>query len=46
MEGKSMMNGDILPDGYSDLLMAVKERIFAAQSRAALAVNRELVLLY
>lgn len=33
-------------DGYSALLTALKERIRAARFRAALAVNRELVLLY
>src|SRR5882724_34813 len=32
--------------GYDDLLHDLKERIRAAQVRAALAVNRELVLLY
>lgn len=34
------------PSGYSELLQALKERIRTAQVRAALAVNRELVLLY
>ncbi len=32
--------------GYDDLLWSLKERIRAAQVRAALSVNRELVLLY
>ena len=32
--------------GYDDLLHDLKERIRAAQVRAAMAVNRELVLLY
>lgn len=32
--------------GYDQLLQSLKERIRAAQVRAALAVNRELVLLY
>lgn len=35
-----------LPQGYASLLSELKERIRAAQVRAALAVNRELVLLY
>ena len=37
----------ILPiDGYDDFLNSLKERIRNAQVRAALSVNRELVLLY
>ena len=32
--------------GYADWLAELKTRIHAAQQRAALAVNRELVLLY
>jgi predicted nuclease of restriction endonuclease-like (RecB) superfamily len=36
----------LLPKGYDDLLAALKERIGSAQLRAAVAVNRELVLLY
>jgi predicted nuclease of restriction endonuclease-like (RecB) superfamily len=36
----------VLPEGYHELLGDLKERIRAAQIRAALAVNRELVLLY
>lgn len=35
-----------LPDGYSEWLAELKERIHAAQQRASLAVNRELVGLY
>ncbi len=35
-----------LPVGYADLLNELKTRIRTAQIRAALAVNRELVLLY
>jgi len=35
-----------LPAGYQELLHELKERIRLAQVRAALAVNRELVLLY
>ena len=34
------------PDGYTDWLAELKARIHGAQQRAALAVNRELVLLY
>jgi predicted nuclease of restriction endonuclease-like (RecB) superfamily len=34
------------PGGYTDWLIELKTRIHAAQQRAALAVNRELVLLY
>lgn len=34
------------PAGYSDWLQELKTRIHRAQQRAALAVNRELVLLY
>ena len=37
---------DMLPKGYDELLRQLKERIRSAQLRAALAVNRELVLLY
>lgn len=34
------------PDGYAEWLEALKARVHAAQQRATLAVNRELVLLY
>ena len=34
------------PDGYTEWLSDLKGRIHSAQQRAALAVNRELVLLY
>ena len=34
------------PNGYADWLAELKTRIHTAQQRAALAVNRELVLLY
>ena len=34
------------PAGYDDFLRGLKGRIREAQVRAALAVNRELVLLY
>jgi predicted nuclease of restriction endonuclease-like (RecB) superfamily len=35
-----------MPSGYADWLVELKRRIHAAQQRATLAVNRELVLLY
>ncbi len=34
------------PSGYAELLQDIKERVRRAQHRAALSVNRELVLLY
>jgi hypothetical protein len=37
---------DLLPDGYDELLREIKEHIRSAQLRAALAVNRGLLLLY
>lgn len=37
---------DLTPTGYADLLAEVKQRVRAAQVRAAVAVNRELVTLY
>jgi predicted nuclease of restriction endonuclease-like (RecB) superfamily len=36
----------VSPTGYADWLAELKQRIHAAQQRATLAVNRELVLLY
>lgn len=36
----------IPPEGYAGWLLELKNRIHSAQQRAALAVNRELVLLY
>jgi len=35
-----------IPQGYPDFISSIKERIRSAQIRAALSVNRELVLLY
>jgi hypothetical protein len=35
-----------VPPGYAVLLKDIKERVRTAQVRAALAVNRELILLY
>ena len=42
------MSQDLVPpeEGYALLLDKLKSRIHAAQARAALAINRELVLLY
>jgi len=37
---------DVAPEGYQALLGDLKERIHAAQARAALSVNRELITLY
>jgi predicted nuclease of restriction endonuclease-like (RecB) superfamily len=37
---------ELLPSDYQDYLAQLKERIRSAQVKAALAVNRELVLLY
>lgn len=37
---------ETLPDNYAPLLESLKTRIRQAQVKAALAVNRELVLLY
>jgi hypothetical protein len=50
-EGKSTMSDKPVrltapPEGYADWLTELKARIHVAQQRAALAVNRELVLLY
>src|SRR5207249_2800718 len=38
--------GALIPEGYDEFLRGVKELIRTAQVRAAVAVNRELVLLY
>src|SRR5713101_6465266 len=35
-----------MPSGYAVVLVDLKQRISAAQSRAALAINRELIALY
>ena len=40
------MANDLLPEGYARFLGDLKERISAAQVRAALSVNRELIYLY
>jgi len=40
------MAGEVLPTGYAELLENLKSRIRTARVQAALAVNRELVLLY
>lgn len=36
----------LLPDSYDDFVRSLKDRIRSAQIKAALAVNRELILLY
>src|SRR5262245_24037408 len=36
----------VIPDGYGPFLEGLKQRIRTAQVRAAVSVNRELVLLY
>jgi hypothetical protein len=41
MSGKSL-----LPAGYGALLAEVKQRVCAAQIKAAVSANRELILLY
>ena len=43
---RSEATPDIVPDDYERLLRDIKDRIKNAQFRAALSVNRELVLLY
>lgn len=40
------MNDMILPSDYQDWLKTLKNRIQAAQQRAVLAVNQELLQLY
>jgi hypothetical protein len=39
-------NRALIPEGCDEFLRGLKERIRTAQVKAALAVNRELVLLY
>jgi predicted nuclease of restriction endonuclease-like (RecB) superfamily len=41
-----MNSGISIPQGYDALLVELKERIRTAQVKAALSVNRELILLY
>src|SRR5437867_2856168 len=45
-EERCMLDDAMIPDPYEGLLQSFKEHIAGAQLRAALAVNRELVLLY
>lgn len=42
MDGKQL----ILPKGYAELLGRLKEQIRNARVKAALSVNREMILLY
>jgi len=44
--GKGRPPATALPAGYAELLEGIKERIRSAQIKAALSVNRDLVLLY
>jgi len=41
-----MADNVALTDGYAELLAGVRDRIRAAQTRAAVAVNSQLVMLY
>jgi len=43
---KNEMEKSLAAEGYAEFLQALKTRIQQAQVRAALSVNRELVLLY
>jgi len=45
-ENSQSMGGLTLPRDYQSFLKGLKERVRAAQLRASLSVNRELVLLY
>jgi len=40
------MANELMATGYDDFLVDLKARVRAAQTKAALSVNRELVLLY
>lgn len=40
------MPRDLVPSGYEELLLDLKERVQQAQVQAVLSVNRELILLY
>ena len=46
MAERSKSSQPALPAGYGPLLADLKERVRAAQTRAVLSVNRELLLLY
>jgi len=46
MNKSSKTSRNLLPSGYAPLLADLKARVRAAQVRAALSVNREMVLLY
>jgi len=46
MAERSKSSQSALPAGYGPLLADLKERVRAAQTRAVLSVNRELILLY
>lgn len=40
------MMAELIPDGYKDFLVQLKDRIRHAQLRTSLSVNREMILLY
>lgn len=42
----TLLNQDDLPADYAQWLSGLKQQIQVARQRAALAVNRELILLY
>ncbi|HVU09079.1 MAG TPA: PDDEXK nuclease domain-containing protein [Verrucomicrobiae bacterium] len=44
--GQAGKSSSVLPAGYTTLLANLKARVHAAQLRAAISVNRELILLY
>jgi hypothetical protein len=43
---KSVSDSPSTPEGYSDLLADLKERVRSSQLKATLSVNRELIALY
>src|SRR4051812_25623206 len=45
-QGEVVSESDLVPADYQEFLGAIKRRIQEAQVRAALSVNRELILLY
>ncbi len=45
-ESAAVDSSMVVPNGYAELLIDIKQRIAAARVKAALAVNRELIQLY
>ena len=45
-EGFLIMSNNLVPEGYAELLESLKARIANARIKAALSVNRELIMLY